>query len=279
MCAAPFFALAGFTWLALTNPVELAVSGPVLLLWLVSPAVGWWISRPIITERPVLAESQRTFLRGLSRQTWRYFEVMVNAEENWLPPDNFQEVPVPAVASRTSPTNIGMALLANLAANDFGYLSAGQVLDRTDKTFTTLERLDRYRGHFYNWYDTRTLQPLIPFYVSSVDSGNLAGALHTLRAGLIELKSQPVFSPRVFAGLRDSLEKISPSSVERLRKKLQAPPPASLQATLKFLQELSVDAAALPANGDVEQQWWTHALARQCNDARDDLQFLVSEPQ
>ena len=279
MWVAPFFALAGFTWLALTNPVELAVSGPVLMLWLVSPAVGWWISRPLITERPVLAAAQMTFLRGLSRQTWRYFEVLVNAEENWLPPDNFQEVPVPVVAPRTSPTNIGMALLANLAATDFGYLSAGQLLDRTDKTFSTMERIERYRGHFYNWYDTRTLKPLIPFYVSTVDSGNLAGALHTLRAGLAELKSQPIFSPRVFAGLRDTIGKISSSSVERLRKKLQAPPPANLQATLKFLQELSVDAAALPANGDAEQQWWTHALARQCNDARDDLQFLVSEPQ
>lgn len=279
MWVAPLFAVAGFAWLALTNPGELAISGPVLLMWLVSPAVAWWISRPLVAARPVLDESQRTFLRGLSRQTWRYFEVMVNAEENWLPPDNFQEVPVPAIASRTSPTNIGMALLANLAATDFGYLAVGQLLDRTDKTFTTMERLDRYRGHLYNWYDTRTLKPLLPLYVSSVDSGNLAGALHTLRAGLLELKSHPIFSPRVLAGLRDTLDKLSSPSIDPLRKKLQAPPPASLQATLKFLQELSLDAAALPTNGDVEQAWWTRALARQCKEAADDLLFLVPEPQ
>ena len=177
MWVAPLFAVAGLAWLALTHPGELVVSGPVLLLWLVSPVVGWWISRPLVADQPALSDAQQTFLRGLARQTWRYFEVLVNAEENWLPPDNFQEVPTPVVASRTSPTNIGMALLANLAAGDFGYLSAGQLLDRTDKTLATMERLERYRGHLYNWYDTRTLKPLRPLYVSSVDSGNLAGAL------------------------------------------------------------------------------------------------------
>ena len=232
-----------------------------------------------MADQPVLSDAQQTFLRGLARQTWRYFEVLVNAEEHWLPPDNFQEVPTPVVASRTSPTNIGMALLANLAATDFGYLSAGQLLDRTDKTLTTMEQLERYRGHLYNWYDTRTLKPLRPHYVSSVDSGNLAGALFTLRAGLWELKNQPIVSPRVLTGLRDTLERLSSSAVDRLREKLQAPPPPNLPATLALLQELSRDVAALPANGDAEQQWWAQALVRQCHAARDDLQFLVPDPQ
>ena len=279
MWVAPLFAVAGLTWLALTHPGELIISGPVLLLWLLSPVVGWWISRPLVADQPVLSDAQQTFLRGLARQTWRYFEVLVNAEENWLPPDNFQEVPTPVVASRTSPTNIGMALLANLAASDFGYLSTGQLLDRTDKTLTTMERLERYRGHLYNWYDTRTLKPLRPHYVSSVDSGNLAGALFTLRAGLWELKSQPIVSPRVLTGLRDTLQMLSSPAIDRLREKLQAPPPPNLAATLALLQELSRDVAALPANGDAEQQWWARALVRQCNAARDDLQFLIPDPQ
>jgi cellobiose phosphorylase len=279
MWVAPLFALAGITRLALTHPGELVVSGPVLLLWLVSPFVGWWISRPLVADEPVLSDTQQTFLRGLARQTWRYFEVLVNAEENWLPPDNFQEVPEPVVAPRTSPTNIGMALLANLAAGDFGYLSAGQLLDRTHKTLTTLEQLQHYRGHLYNWYDTRTLKPLRPLYVSSVDSGNLAGALATVRAGLRELKSQPIVSPRVLTGLRDTLEMLSSSSIDRLREKLQSPLPPNLPATLALLQELSREVAALPANGDAEQQWWTHALVRQCHAARDDLQFLIPDPQ
>jgi len=249
-----------------------------LLLWLLSPVVGWWISRPLATDPPVLSNAQQTFLRGLARQTWRYFEVLVNAEEHWLPPDNFQEVPTPMITSRTSPTNIGMSLLVNLAASDFGYLSTGQLLDRTDKTLTTMERLERYRGHLYNWYDTRTLKPLRPHYVSSVDSGNLAGALFTLRAGLWELKSQPIVSPRVLTGLRDTLQMLSSPAIDRLREKLQAPPPPNLAATLALLQELRHDVAALPVNGDADQQWWAQALVRQCNAAWDDLQLLIPDP-
>src|SRR5207237_4692857 len=133
------------------------------------------------------SDQQRRFLGKLSRRTWRYFEVFVTAEENWLPPDNIQEQPNQSVASRTSPTNIGMALLANLAAYDFGYCSVGRLLERTQKTFGTLTRMERHRGHFYNWYDTHSLKPLPPLYVSTVDSGNLVGTLLVLRGGLLEL--------------------------------------------------------------------------------------------
>ncbi len=279
MWVAPLFAAAGIAGLALTNPGELVVSGPVLLSWLAAPVVGWWISRPLVAEQPVLSDAQQTFLRGVARQTWRYFEVLVNAEEHWLPPDNLQDGLTPVVASRTSPTNIGMALLANLAASDFGYISSGQLLDRTENTLTTLEQLERYRGHLYNWYDTRTLEPLRPHYVSSVDSGNLAGALLTLRAGLWELKNQPIVSLRVLTGLRDTVDKISSSSVVSLRLKLQASAPPDLSAISGLLQELSRDVAALPADGDPNQHWWTQALVRQCDAARDDLQFLIPEPQ
>ncbi len=109
------------------------------------------------------------------------------------------------IAARTSPTNMGMALLANLAAHDFGYISTGELLRRTERTLRTMEKLERFRGHFYNWYDTRTLLPLDPQYVSSVDSGNLAASLLTLRAGLGELKSRPVLDPRAFDGIEDTL--------------------------------------------------------------------------
>jgi cyclic beta-1,2-glucan synthetase len=277
MWVAPLFAAAGIAGLALTHPAELIVSGPLLLSWLAAPVVGWWISRPLVSEQLVLSDTQQTFLHGLARQTWRYFEVLVNDEEHWLPPDNFQDGPVALVASRTSPTNIGMALLANLAASDFGYLSSGQLLDRTDKTLTTLERLERYRGHLYNWYDTRTLEPLRPHYVSTVDSGNLAGALFTLRAGLWELKNQPIVSPRLLTGLRDTLDKISSPSVASLREKLQASPRLDLPALLALLEELGRDVAALPADGGPDQQWWAQAFVRQCHAARDEVQLLVPE--
>ncbi len=278
MWVAPLFAMAGAAGLALTHPAELAISGPLLLLWLVSPLVAWWISRPIVPAPTGLSEAQGAFLRGLARQTWRYFEVLVNADEHWLPPDNVQEVPEPLIASRSSPTNIGMALLSNLAASDFGYLSTGQLLDRTENTLATMERLERYRGHLYNWYDTRTLKPLRPLYVSSVDSGNLAGALVTLRAGLLELKSQPIFSPRVLTGLSDTLEMLSSPAIDGLRGRLQSSPPATLPAAWALLQELGREVAALPGVGDPEQQGWGHALARQCDAARDDLQYLVPDP-
>ena len=149
---------------------------------------------------PNLTIDQRAFLRASARRTWRFFAEFVGPQDNWLPPDNFQEYPAPAIASRTSPTNIGMSLLADLAAYDFGYISAGEFLRLVENTLATMENLERYRGHFYNWYDTHTLEPLSPQYVSSVDSGNLAGSLLTLQAGLIELKDQPVLSFKRVSG-------------------------------------------------------------------------------
>ncbi len=187
------------------QPAQLPLALPILGLWLAAPWIAWWISQPIESATPDLTAEQLTFLRHTARKTWHYFETFVTAQENWLPPDNFQEVPAPTIASRTSPTNMGLALLANLAARDFGYLSMGGLIRRTQDTLATMQRLERYRGHFYNWYDTRTLQPLLPLYVSSVDSGNLAGHLLTLGAGLREQADETIFTPQIFAGLRDTV--------------------------------------------------------------------------
>jgi cyclic beta-1,2-glucan synthetase len=130
----------------------------------------------------------------------------VGPDDHWLPPDNYQEYRDAAVAHRTSPTNIGLALLANLSAYDFGYLVAGQVLERTANTLNTMDGLERHRGHFYNWYDTQTLQPLPPLYISTVDSGNLAGHLLTLRAGLLALADDRILPAQLFDGLGDTLD-------------------------------------------------------------------------
>ncbi|MEQ1838961.1 MAG: glucoamylase family protein, partial [Verrucomicrobiales bacterium] len=276
MWIAPFVALIViFLLVQQENIRELAISGPFLLLWLVFPVIGWWISRPIITEGPSLTGNQQSFLRSLARQTWRYFEVFVNAEENWLAPDNFQEVPNPVVASRTSPTNIGMGLLANLAANDFGYLSAGELLDRTDKALTSMEQMERYRGHLYNWYDTRTLKPLLPYYVSSVDSGNLAGALFTLRAGLLELKDQSILPKATIQGLSDTVEMITSPGIEQLRESLLEAPTLDIPGTMDWLQNFCREAESLPRDGNREQHWWTDALVRQSRAVLDDLRFLI----
>ena len=278
MWVAPLFGVLGFGGLALANPAELAISGPLLLLWIAAPGVGWWISRPLVTPVPRLSSGQREFLHGLSRRTWRYFEDWVNETEQWLPPDNVQEGPPPVVASRTSPTNIGMALLSNLAAADFGYLCAGQLLDRTEQTLGATEGLERYRGHLYNWYDTRTRDPLRPLYVSSVDSGNLVGALVTLRAGLLEMKRHPIVSPRLADGLLDTLAPLPPRLTAGLRERLQSPPPPPLAAWLAWLDALCGEANALPVGADEEQEGWRRALINQCRAARDDLRWLAPDP-
>ncbi len=143
----------------------------------------------------------------LARRTWRFFETFVGPDDNYLPRRIiFRKIPPTGVAHRTSPTNIGVSLLANLAAYDFGFIPVGEVIARTTRTLGTLDKMQRYRGHFYNWYDTRTLEPLRPLFVSTVDSGNLAGHLLTLAAGLQGLAGQKIFRPVVFSGLGSALD-------------------------------------------------------------------------
>ena len=163
---------------------------PFLAAWLVSPLVAWWLSRPVVARRLALQPDDAAQLRRIARRTWRYFEHFGGAEDHALPPDNVQEGVELAIAHRTSPTNIGMGLLSTLAAHDLGYLESAALADRIDATLTTVEALERHEGHLLNWYDTESLAPLSPRYVSTVDSGNLAGALMTMSAGLHELASE-----------------------------------------------------------------------------------------
>jgi len=296
-------ALAGAWALGVDRLAVLLFGAPILLFWLVSPVVGWWISLPLVSPVPDLSIDQRAFLRASARRTWRFFAEFVGPQDNWLPPDNFQEYPAPAVASRTSPTNIGMSLLANLAAYDFGYISAGEFLRFTENTLAAMEKLERYRGHFYNWYDTRTLKPLHPQYVSSVDSGNLAGSLLTLQAGLAELKDQPVLPSNAFQGLLDTLQVLvehlpsspSPDLAKRI-KFLQdtlhaltlpelSPPaqPQTLAAAETLLDEIHRTGEGLvtllPADIDIDGElyYWAQAFDQQSRALRDDLGFLVPE--
>ncbi|HET6247998.1 MAG TPA: glucoamylase family protein [Tepidisphaeraceae bacterium] len=169
--------------LFLAQPAMLKLTGAFLVLWLICPAVASWISTPIRRKTPRLKKEDFAFLEIVARSTWQFFETFINADDNYLPPDNFQEDPPNGVAHRTSPTNIGLSLLANLAAYDFEYITMDGLLERTGRTMATMDKLQRHRGHFYNWYDTQSLEPLRPLYVSTVDSGNLVGHLLTLAAG------------------------------------------------------------------------------------------------
>ncbi|WP_461604062.1 GH36-type glycosyl hydrolase domain-containing protein [Aeromonas rivipollensis] len=157
---------------------------PVSLLWLLAPLVAYWTSRPPDLARQMsCTPAQAAELRLVARQTWRYFETLVTDLDNQLPPDNVQESPQEVIAHRTSPTNMGLYLLSALAANDFGWAGCCATLTRLETTLAVMQRLPRFKGHFFNWYDTRSLLTLEPAYVSSVDSGNLAGHLLVVATG------------------------------------------------------------------------------------------------
>ncbi|MBP1599618.1 MAG: glycosyltransferase, partial [Acidobacteria bacterium] len=289
MWIAPLLAAATGIYLVLSKPAALASSVPILALWFASPAIAWWISRPLARREARLTVEQAVFLHRLSRKIWAFFDTFVGPEDHWLPPDNFQEHPVEAVGHRTSPTNMGLALLANLSAYDFGYIPGGQLIVRTENAFDTMESLERHRGHFYNWYDTKSLRPLLPAYVSSVDSGNLAGLLLTLRAGLIELPDHRVLAPQFFDGLDDTLRiladaagEAAPAELAGLRRDLEnalSSRPTSLAAARQCLGMLAKSTAAVEGSLHIDSgsqaQWWASALARQCQGALDDLAFLA----
>jgi cyclic beta-1,2-glucan synthetase len=189
---------------AVAHPSQLWLIVPAWLTWLPAPVVAWWMSQPLPRERPEPTQRDRATLRRIARKTWRYFDAFVTAEDHWLVPDNYQE-DVERIAHRTSPTNIGLQLLSYMTAYDLGYTSLGDLVERVARTLNAMSGLELFRGHFYNWYDTRTLEPLRPTYVSTVDSGNLVGHLLTLRIGLIEAAERPLLGPQVLAGLADTL--------------------------------------------------------------------------
>ena len=269
----------------------LAVAAPFLLLWAAAPALAWRLSLPARRRVFVPNREQSRFLHGLARRTWAFFDHYVNEDDNWLPPDNMQEGPVAAVAHRTSPTNMGLALLAHLAAHDFGYLSTGRMLERLERMLNAIHNLERYNGHLYNWYDTRTLEPLHPHYVSTVDNGNLAGHLLTLRPGLLELADTPVWDARALAGLADTAEVLGTAlKAEKLdcpawrafHKAIEDSREASfpsLDEAADCLQRLlmlaeGLQAACRPEPGG-DAAFWQNALIDQCRDIHDDIHRVL----
>ena len=209
MWFAPLFSIALFILLLNLFPHAIFLATPFLVLWILSPAIVNWISSPRPVLRTKITVVQRKYLRELSRKTWNFFETYVTENDNWLPIDNLQQYPITIIAHRTSPTNIGLSLLANLSAVDFGYITIAQLLEKTTNTFNTLFKLERYEGHFYNWYDTESLVPLHPKYVSTVDSGNLAGHILTLRQGLFEMLNRKIIKDDLWDGLYDTIRIIA----------------------------------------------------------------------
>ncbi|HYE84242.1 MAG TPA: glucoamylase family protein [Clostridia bacterium] len=176
------------------------------VLWTAAPSLAHWISKPRPREKNILGEKEVMELRELTRKTWGFFEDFVSALDNYLPPDNYQENPPNGVAHRTSPTNIGLLLASIMSARDMGYISTREMLERLDNTITTIEKLKKWRGHLYNWYDTITLEVLRPSYISTVDSGNFIAYLMTLRQGLLEYQKRDNIDKSMVLGLQDTSE-------------------------------------------------------------------------
>lgn len=289
MWFAPFLTIAMIAFQSIYAPLDLLSAGPVILLWAFSPLLTWISSQRLPKQTAILTDQQNHFLKILARKTWAFFERLVTEQDNWLPPDNLQQYPVPVVAHRTSPTNIGLSLLANLTAHDFGYLTTNKFLYRTNKTFDTLNKVERYRGHFYNWYNTETLAPLVPKYISTVDSGNLAGHLLTLRQGIFELLHTPIIQPNIFSGLADTLQVLkeligdrSDDSLSEFSTLLQATIVSRLidpEKVVHTLNELSnsykLGLKTFCPDKNSTAEWWADSLSNQLSDLIAELQIFA----
>ncbi len=281
----PVFALGLLCYLMCYSTLALVIEIPVLMCWMLGPAIAWWISRLAGKRKTNITAEQTIFLQKLARKIWAFFEDFVIKEDNWLPPDNYQEHPAAITAHRTSPTNIGLSLLANLTAYDFGYISTGRLIERTSQTLNTIKILEKYRGHLYNWYDTISLVPLTPRYISTVDSGNFIGHLITLKQALFSLPDNKIFSSKTFDGLLDTTKlllatgekQIVIRQFERELESILLECPSSLQEAKRCLNKLQalfsniLAAFTIHEEQDYETFRWVEKLGIQIQDINNDL--------
>jgi cyclic beta-1,2-glucan synthetase len=289
-----------------TRPRALAVAIPFLLSWSLSPLIAFYVSRRQVEDAREFAAKDIRTARIVARRTWRFFETLVGDEDHWLPPDNLQEDP-PVIAHRTSPTNIGLLQLSTLSAYDFGYVGLIELVERVEFTFASLEKLQKFRGHFFNWHDTHTLLPMWPQYVSVVDSGNLAGHLITLKQAALDLPDDKLFDTRVLDGLKDTVAAITQETsllaaarqrtdaitINQLRGEIQSctsllsrGTPAGLDGWRTLFEAVNehatiiddiVAALTLEHRGDefTELRWWTSSLLHEVHNYLRDLNLLA----
>jgi len=289
------------------RPAAFGVMTAFVAVWVLSPFVAHWISRLRPPERKLLSVNDVQFARLISRRTWRFFEAFVGPEDNWLPPDNFQEDPAPVLAHRTSPTNIGLLALATVSAYDLGYIASLEFIERQELTFASLAKLGKFHGHFFNWYDTKTLQPLQPQYISTVDSGNLAGHAIALKQACVELPDAKLFDQRILKGLADTISAISveAAGLGSFRQRTEVVTVSQLRNEIEACQRLvsvgnwnnlpswfllfeslrqrtseieDIINALAHEHGEVnfkELRWWLGALQHQVSSCRRDADALV----
>ncbi|HKP38029.1 MAG TPA: glucoamylase family protein [Pyrinomonadaceae bacterium] len=289
------------------SPSSLIFAAGFLIAWAGSPLIAYLVSRYRVETAPKFSAKDLRAGRIVARRTWRFFETFVGEEDHWLPPDNFQEDPRPVIAHRTSPTNIGLLLLANVAAYDFGYLGLVEMVERLELTLASMQKLRKFRGHFFNWHDTHTLEPLWPQYVSVVDSGNLAGNLIALKQACLELPDCRLLDQRALDGLNDTLgairqdlsrlttsrQRTDAITLKQLTSELDAcaavlaeDAPDNLAAWLERLASINEHAATIDdivaalahehgGNEFSELRWWTNSLLRAAHHFRRDLKLLA----
>ena len=292
MWFAPLFAVVVAVLLTFLHPFALFAAAPLLLLWFLSPLVAWWVSLPYARPPAGLAPEQTQFLEKLARRSWAFFEDAVTSNTHWLAPGSLQERPEPSTEHTTSPTHIGLSLLANLAAWDFGFVPHSSVLTRVRAAFESMALLERHHGHFCSGYDTRTLAPLQPARIATSESGNLAGHLLTLAGGLEGLLDAPIAGVRALEGMRATLhvlEEHAQGAPLVARKALEAcrdafaPERCRNGDTLPGLADCLAAAAraasmllaTLPEEADEQLRDWALRLDADCRAARDDLLALA----
>jgi cyclic beta-1,2-glucan synthetase len=188
-----------------TVPHYLWIMIPFSLLWTGSPIYVWYASRPVKVRHIPFSEDEKLKLRTYARRTWFYFERFVNEDHSWLPPDNYQEDPPLSPVDRTSPTNIGLALVSVHVAYNMGYITFGELLERQQNTLESMSKLERHKGHFFNWYETKLGEALSPRYVSTVDSGNLAASLIVVKEAVKQGMQSRGINKKLWSGMQDTI--------------------------------------------------------------------------
>ncbi|HKG96439.1 MAG TPA: hypothetical protein VKA97_01410, partial [Pyrinomonadaceae bacterium] len=290
------------------KPAALPVMGTLFTIWILSPFIAYFVSKARPLQPIFLSAEDTKFARVITRRTWRFFETFVGAEDNWLPPDNFQEDPAPVLAHRTSPTNIGLLLLGTSSAHDLGYIGALELVEREELTFSTMAQLGRFHGHFFNWYNTNTLEPLLQQYLSTVDSGNLAGHLIAVKQAFVEFPETSLFDRRVIEGFTDTINDIAVEAaglgsirqrtevvtvrqlqdeIAACRRLLETQPGDKLSSWIRLFDSLKRRAAEIEdivnalvhEHGEAsfkELRWWVGALQHQVDSRRRDADALTN---
>jgi cyclic beta-1,2-glucan synthetase len=264
----PAVALAVGLLLWAERPLALLPAAPILLLWACSKLIAMWLNQPPRAARYEMPVQDRLLLRRIALRTWRYFAEWSNEEHHWLIPDNLQQEPS-RVAERTSPTNLGLLLNARQVACELGYITVPEFAELTSRTLAVIETLPKYQGHLFNWYDTRTLAPLAPRFVSSADSGNLVAALWSLKQGCLERLWQPLLPESLLEGFLDHLRELDPSdaSAHAIARTVRHSHPADWLPQMRHLADAlppDPDPAAEGLNGTGDLRWFCEqAHARQ----------------